>query len=70
MNVKSLSESFAVLKQYMQVLASPLRLWKLSVFVQFPLLELFVENSNGMQVLHQSYLAIFLSGQKMNLLRN
>ena len=59
MNVKSLSESFAVLKQYMQVLASPLRLWKLSVFVQFPLLELFVDNSDRMQVCHQKYLAIY-----------
>ena len=53
-----------------QFLESRLRLWKLSVFVQFPLLELFVKNSNRIQVLHQSYLAIFLSRQKVNLLRN
>ena len=32
------------------------------------MLELFVENSNRVQVLHQSYLAIFLSRQNMNLL--
>ena len=39
-------------------------------FVQFPLLEIFVKNSNRIQVLHQSFLAIFLSRQKVNLLQN
>ena len=38
--------------------------------VQFPPLELLVGNSNRMQVLHQSYLASFLSRQKGNLPRN
>ena len=65
MNIKS---SFSlVYKAYLnrsfeavQFLASRLRFWKLSDFVQFPVLELFVENSNRMQVLHQSYQAIFL----------
>ena len=51
-----------------QFLASGLRFWKLRVFVQFPLLELFVENPNRMQDLRQSYLVIFLSRQKVNLL--
>ena len=68
MNIKS---SFSILyKAYLnrsfeavQFLASRLLFWKLSDFVQFPLLELFVENSNRMQVLHQSYQAIFLIRQ-------
>ena len=46
-----------------QFLASRRRFWKLSDFVRFPLLEFFVENSNRMQVLHQSYQVIFLIRQ-------
>ena len=44
--------------------------WQLTHRVQFPPLELLVGNSNRIQVLHQSYLASFLSRQKGNLPRN
>ena len=55
-----------MLKVYLNPAAQFLRVfWKLSVFVKFPLPELFVENSNRMQVLHHIYLAILLKSVSM-----
>ena len=51
-------------------LASRLRFWRLSVLFTFLYLSFFEEHPKRMQVLHQSYLAIFLNRQKKNLLRN
>lgn len=44
---------------------SPLAFVNKVFFVQFPLLKLFIQIPNRMQVLHQGNLAIFLSGQRM-----